>query len=336
MVAKENPVSYNKDRKTATALSRDIDAAQAKIQYDKYAKRILGNKQILSRIFQRVVPETSNLSLPEIEECIEKLEIDSVSIYPGLSNHEQVQGINTESAIGDEGKVTFDVRTYIRVPKSGERIKIIINLEGQKKFNPGYRIETRGIFYCARQLSMQLDTEFFIPDYDGICKVYSIWICFDSTMKESNAISEYKIQKSDIIPGIKDNPDAYDKMSVIIITLNEKVRSEDRLINMLNVLFSQTKMSSADKKENLRENYGLNMSRSLGEEVDKMCNFSDLVEERGIQQGFTKGINLGVKSTVETCRELGSSYEKAVSIIMDKFTLSHSEAEAKVQEFWKN
>ena len=290
----------------------------------------------------------SNLLLPEIEECIEKLEIDSVSIYPGLSNHEQVRGINTESAIGDEGKVAFDVRTYIRVTKSGELIKIIINLEGQKKFNPGYRIEIRGIFYCARQLSMQLDTEFFIPDYDGICKVYSIWICFDSTMKESNAISEYKIQKSDIIPGIKDNPDAYDKMSVIIITLNEKVCSEDRLINMLNVLFSQTKMSSADKKENLRENYGLNMSRSLGEEVDKMCNFSDLVEERGIQQGIqqgmqqglqqglTKGINLGVKSTVETCKELGSSYEKAVSIIMSKFELSHSDAEAKVQEFWKN
>ena len=100
----------------------------------------------MSRIFQRVVPETSNLSLPEIEKCIEKLEIDSVCIYPGLSKYEQVQGINTESAIGDEGKVTFDVRTYIRVPKNGKLMKIIINLEGQKKFNPGYRIETRGIW----------------------------------------------------------------------------------------------------------------------------------------------------------------------------------------------
>ena len=67
-----------------------------------------------------------------------------------------------------------------------------------------------------------------------------------------------------------------------------------------------------------------------------MCNFSDLVEERGIQQGLAEGINLGVKSTVETCRELGSSYEKAISIIMSKFALSHSDAEAKVQEFWQN
>ena len=82
-------------------------------------------------------------------------------------------------------------------------MKIIINLEGQKKFHPGYRIETRAIFYNARQLSMQLDTEFFIPDYDSICKVYTIWICFDSTKKEANAIAEYNLHKTDIIPGIK-------------------------------------------------------------------------------------------------------------------------------------
>lgn len=43
-----------------------------------------------------------------------------------------------------------------------------------------------------------------------------------------------------------------------------------------------------------------------------------------------------MNSTVETCKELGSSYEKAVSIIMDKFMISHSEAEAKVQKFWNN
>ena len=39
-------------------------------------------------------------------------------------------------------------------------------------------------------------------------------------MKEANAIAEYNIQKSDIVPDIKDNPEAYDKMSIVIITLN--------------------------------------------------------------------------------------------------------------------
>ena len=189
MVANKTPASYNKDKKIPTSLSRNIDAAEAKIQYDEYAKKILGDKQILSRIFRKVVKETKGLSLAEIEDCIEKAKINCVSIYPGLSNKDQVQGIGTESAIGKEGKINFDVRTFITVPIKGKLVKIIINLEGQKKFHPGYRIETRAIFYNARQLSMQLDTEFFIPDYDNICKVYTIWICFDSTKKEANAIA---------------------------------------------------------------------------------------------------------------------------------------------------
>lgn len=43
MVANKTPTSYNKDKKTPTSLSRNIDAAEAKIQYDEYAKKILGD-----------------------------------------------------------------------------------------------------------------------------------------------------------------------------------------------------------------------------------------------------------------------------------------------------
>lgn len=53
-----------------------------------------------------------------------------------------------------------------------------------------------------------------------------------------------------------------------LYVLNEKVPSDDVLVSMLNVLFSQTKMSSVEKKENLSENYGLDMDRDLGKEID--------------------------------------------------------------------
>ena len=36
----------------------------------------------------------------------------------------------------------------------------MINIEAQKKWNPGYEIVTRGIFYCARMISGQKHTEF--------------------------------------------------------------------------------------------------------------------------------------------------------------------------------
>lgn len=71
-------------------------------------------------------------------------------------------------------------------------------------------------------LSAQLGTEFAIPNYQNLKKVYSIWICMNAPNYIGNAISEYKIAKEDIISGIPDNVEAYDKLSVIMICLNQK------------------------------------------------------------------------------------------------------------------
>ena len=95
----------------------------------------------------------------------------------------------------------------------------------------------------------------------------------------------------------------------------------------LNILF---KIEA--KKENLSENYGLDMDRDLGKEIDAMCNFSDLIEERGIQQG----LDYGIKTTIEACKGFGSSYDKAKSFIIEKYQLSTAEAEIKMQEYWNN
>ena len=39
---------------------------------------------------------------------------------------------------------------------------------------------------------------------------------------------------------------------------------------------------------------------------------------------------------IEAYKELGSSYDKAKSFIVEKYQLSTSEAEAKMQEYWEN
>lgn len=63
------------------------------------------------------------------------------------------------------------------------RVKLIINVEGQNDFYPGYDIVTRGIFYTAQLISSQLETEFTGSNYGDIKKVYSIWICLNSPKK---------------------------------------------------------------------------------------------------------------------------------------------------------
>ena len=96
------------------------------------------------------------------------------------------------------------------------------------------------------------------------------------------------IQKEDIIPGIPDCKQAYDKLSIIEICLNENEESKHFLINMLNTLFSDTKNSEDIQKE-LETEYHIPMSQEYKKEVELMCNLSGRVEEYGITKGIEKG-----------------------------------------------
>ena len=134
-------------------------------------------------------------------------------------------------------------------------------------------------------ISAQLGTEFTHSKYNNIKKVYSIWLCMDAPQKVGNAIAKYSIQKQDLLPGIPDKPDAYDKISVVLITLNEKAETDDELLRMLNLLFSEA-IDYQKKKKELKEKYQLDISNQFGKEMHLMCNLSDLVEERGVQRGI--------------------------------------------------
>lgn len=279
-----------------TELAKDISLAGVKAQYDEYCKRILGNKQILARILKRVASEFQGMEPEDIIPCIEgEPETGCVPLNPGETNGERVSGMQNEDKVPGEGQVTFDIRFFVKLPAGRERMKLIVNVEGQKNFYPGYSIVTRGIFYVARLISAQMGTEFEEPHYDELKKVYSIFINMNAPLYLSNAISEYHITKRDLIPGIPDKPKAYDKMSLVMVTLNRGKDTEDSLIGMLNTLFS--KKSAEDKRRQLSEQYGIPMENDFGEELNLMLNFSDLVEQWGIEEGIEKGESRFAKLT---------------------------------------
>lgn len=258
------------------------------LKYDTNAKRILANKQVLARILKKTVSELRDMSFPEIMKCIEgEPEISTVPVHPGLTNSPTITGMQNEDNIPFEGIVYYDIRFYVKVPQDNKIVKIIVNVEAQKSFYPGYHMETRGIVYASRLISAQLDTEFVAPHYDQLKKVYSIWICFDSSKEQANAISEYKITKHDIIPGIRDNQKAYDKLSVVLITLNSAIKSDDQFIAMLNCLFDED--NRVRKKDLLSSQYGYEITDDFGKELDIMCNLSEALVEKGIEKGIEKG-----------------------------------------------
>ena len=303
-------------------LSKTIDVADVKAQYDAQCKRVLSQREILARILKEVAEEFRGMELEEIAACIEgEPEISSVKAEPGKTNP-VITGISTESTVSGEGSIYYDIRFCASVPGNGERVRLIINVEAQKDYYPGYQIPTRGVFYCARMIiSSQMGTEFVNAEYDDIKKVYSIWICMNVPGKIGNAIAEYRMEKRDIIPGFPDIKSAYDKLSVIVIGLCDREKPSNELTGMLNVLLSPD-IPAQDKKRQLAEKYDMKMEDGLGKEVDLMCNLSGYVEKKGMERGIEQGIGQGLEALVQTLKPV-YDFEKLYEAVVENPIYAH-------------
>lgn len=285
--------------KRKTWISRELDTAGIKAQYDEHVKRILGSRQVLARILKGTIEGYRSYSPEEITLWIEPdIEIASVPLCPGEEKMDDrlINGENTESKVPGEGTITYDIRFHAFLPGKNKKaeIKLLINVEAQKKFYVKYRIVTRGIFYGARMLSEQLDREF------------------------SNS--------------------EYDKLSVIIICLNEKLKkgTEGTLHGFLNTLLSP-EMDRKEKEESLERDYGMKMEYELGEELSEMCNLSEAIEENAIKkgkiQGLNEGIQKGIQILIEDNLEEKIPEDRIIEKLQKKFKLNKEEAVKYLEKF---
>lgn len=186
-----------------TTIYNVLDTAKDNIRYDEYVKRVLSTKDVLARILKRVTEEFRPLPVEQIaQECLDTdIQIGTVPIAPGMTNTrtaddtvpDMIIGDATENKVPGEGVVNFDIRFHARSPAGAQNFRLIINIEGQKDPYPKYELVTRGIFYGARLISAQLDTEFKNSEYDKIIKVYSIWIVMNAPNYIGNTICLWTI-----------------------------------------------------------------------------------------------------------------------------------------------
>lgn len=220
------------------------------------------------------------MTIDEIAGAIEgDVKIGSVPVLP-----DSIMSDSQEDSVYQEGKIFFDLR--FTVHRVREKVKILFDLEAQKAYRPGYPIVSRGIVYAARMISRQIDTEFNIPHYEQLKKVYSIWVCFNPPEGVGNAISKFTLEKQDILNSVPVNRKDYDKISVIQICIDStSPEYGDRIIHLLNTLFSGE--NTAEQIETiLEEEYHIPKTYDLGKEVSAMCNLSEMIEERGIEKGI--------------------------------------------------
>ncbi|MCD8054389.1 MAG: hypothetical protein LUF00_10225 [Lachnospiraceae bacterium] len=304
-------------------LRRDIRQAEARSQYDTQCKRVLAHKVILAWIVRYTMSEFSSLSLEEIQDCIENPEISTVEVEPDIHRREKrsekITGLTTESTLPGEGRITYDIYFSLSLPGKNECRRIYVNVEAQKKYNPGYQILSRGVYYTSRMISSQRGTEFSDSDYDKLKKVCSIWLCLNAPAEIGNAISEFSLTKHDVLPGIPDVRSAYDKISIILVALNEKKDSLNELTGMLNVLFSMT-MPAETKLNILEQRYHMDLAPDLKGEVNVMCNLGDLAIDLGYEKGRAQGLKQGLEQGLE--QGLQEGIEQGVRSGQDDLILS--------------
>ena len=315
---------------TNTTIAKNIRVADEKASYDAACKRLLSEKIILAWIMKNCLEEYQDCDVNEIaEKYIEKTpQISEVAVAPDESNKvSMIHGAGNEDVSLTEGTVTYDIRFLATAPVSGELIRLIINIEAQNDFYPGYPLIKRGIYYCSRMISAHYGTEFTNAHYENIKKVYSIWICMNPPKSRENSITRYYIAEENLVGSVKEQKADYDLMATVMICLGKEGDSGTDLLKLLNVLLS-TETGSQDKCQILEEDFHIRMTQTLESEVLLMCNLSKGVEEKGIQKGIDKGIT----AMILTLKELQISSDVILKQICEKFGLTEETAETYLKE----
>ena len=297
--------------------------------YDQHAKRLLAQRAIMARLLKRTVPEFAEASLADIaEKYIEGTpQISGIGVNRDSTNAarkdtpspKEFFGDATESVGITEGWIRFDILFHARAPKSGELITLIINVEAQRtqrRSKLGYAILRRAVYYASRLISSQKETEFTGSSYDEIKKVYSIWLCMDSP-DGTSAINRYNLEEHHILNGHKENRADYDLMSIVTIYLGEdQTANEDWLIRFLRLLFKDTNMPPARKKKVLKDEFDMDTTTDMEEELSTMCNLSTGIYEQGVERGIAQGMERGIAQGME--RGIAQGMERGIAQGMER------------------
>lgn len=269
-----------------TTIAQGLHVTDDSAGYDAACKRVLSEKAILARIMKSCLEEYKDCDVNDIaEKYIEgQPQVSAVPVLP------------------DEGG------TVISGMDSEEQIALIINVEAQNDFYPGYPLIKRGIYYCCRMISSQYGREFTGSHYEKIKKVYSIWICMKPPQYRENTITRYRLVEEYLVGEGKEPIRNYDLLSIIMLCLGGPDGSNyDGVLRMLDVLLSN-ETSEAEKRKILQDDYDIQMTQTMEREVSVMCNLSKGVEEKGV----AKGILSSIKNLMET---MGLTIEQAMAAL---------------------
>lgn len=124
-----------------------------------------------------------------------------------------------------------------------------------------------------------------------------------------------------------------------MICLDDKSDNKEKnVISLLNIALDND-VSTKEKLEFLKENFHIRTTEKLGKAVSNMCNYSEGVLQKGIEQGIEKGRAEERKNSIITLIsaliELGSEEDTVINKVSEKFEISTKLAKEFYTEYKK-
>ena len=251
-----------------------ITTSKQTTMYDHLCKMIIGNEEVLSRIIKAAVDEANHLNVEEIRRLIKGVHIGDLIVNPHFHL------VDKKGFIKDEGMVYYDILCYIDVPQEdGKNIRVYLYVEIQNNPYPGYSIITRGYAYVSRIVSEQWGSEYDDKNYDGMKKVYSLWIMPKAPKRKDGHMNVYETNERIICGTTVEEKEIYDKGVILAIYLNKE---HDELLTPLMVLLNN--VLDYKGKQRIIEEYGLN-TKKIESEVKDMCDLGESIALEARNEG---------------------------------------------------
>lgn len=302
-----------------------------KVNLDAGCKSLLGCTPVAAFIAKNCIPEFHDMALDKIQEFIvykkakdemtpeELAEIQKSNIPPvEISCHpvedlpDKLNEKNVESKSVNEGTIYYDVLFDIGLP-CGEANRVIVDIEAQNKYNPGYHMLKRGSFYSGRMISAQKESVFHNSDYDKLQKVYSIWLCIDPDEEVRGVCNTYSMTETCLAKEYHFPKEQYDNYCIVMVCLQDK-ESDNDMVRLFSSIFDNE--MPVEKKLQLATECGLPVTTDIKEGINQMCNYSDFVEQQGLKKGREEGHLESLSGSVTNLVRSGRfSVEAALDIL---------------------
>jgi len=274
---------------------------------DEIFKEIMGDSYVLARILSELVQEVKGKDPEYIRRCL-PVEEGGRSVIKG----------NPE--LPSQGHhVTMDNFIQMRIPSKG-KVRVLLNIEGQRERSPGYSILDRALYYVASIIHEQKGAYFDHDNYSDIVKTYSIWIMMDPRKDMRNTVSRYHVQGEYDDRYASDRPLAIsDKMEIVIVNIGNRDDCPDTVMGLLNSLFSSD-ITDHERAERLSEVYNIPDTEYIFDRLRGLNMTIDEEMHRGWKrEGVQEAIDSGELVTVEIAKEQAiNNYLKTVSFMIDE------------------